>query len=264
MQLKDGTAVQNALDLVTNLNDQILPGIVDRLAALSVEVGLNEPQSVADAKSIMQLLDDTQATLANYSVQLFEKDPSLLAKGLKAGSAGGIFFAWAYLTSASYRSARHIALGFRTRKTNPAELYSEILAAAEQFQRWTARKPNTAPEVPSEFTGHRAEFDSFCVQLETLQNTLGRHLDALSFGDLRTLVGSLASDRTTPYILPKLTSVERELDALGASPLVGELRDSKPVPEQMDRGVRFRLARFYARCRLRARPRNSWFSGPDP
>ena len=175
VQLKDGTAVQNALDLVANLNDQILPGIVDRLAALSVEVGLNEPQSVADAKSIMQLLGDTQATLTNYSVQLFEKDPSLLAKGLKPGSAGEISFAWAYLTSASYRSARHIALGFRTRKTNPAELYSEILAAAEQFQRWTARKHNTAPEVPSEFTGHRAEFDSFCVQLETLENALGRH-----------------------------------------------------------------------------------------
>ena len=64
VQLKDGTAVQNALDLVTSLNDQILPGIVDRLAALSVEVGLNEPQSVADAKSMMQLLADTQATLA--------------------------------------------------------------------------------------------------------------------------------------------------------------------------------------------------------
>ena len=111
-------------------------------------------------------------------------------------------------------------------------LYSEILAAAEQLQRWKARKSDSPPQVPAEFPGHRAEFDSFCVQLETLQNTLGRPLDALSFGDLRTLVCSLASDRTTPYILPKLTSVERALDALGASPLVGELRNSKPVPEK--------------------------------
>ena len=232
VQLKDGTAVQNALDLVTNLSDQILPGIVDRLAAISVEVGLNEPQSVADAKAILQLLADTQATLANYSVQLFEQDPSALARSLKPGSAGGISSAWAYLTSATYRSARHIALEFRTGKTNSAVLYSEILAAAEQLQRWKARKSDPAPQVPADCTGHRAEFDLFCVQLETLQNTLGRPLDALSFGDLRTLAGSLASDRTTPYILPKLTSVERALDALGASPLVGELRNSKPVPDK--------------------------------
>jgi hypothetical protein len=68
--------------------------------------------------------------------------------------------------------------------------------------------------------------------VETLQSILGRRLDVLSFGDLRTLVSSLASDRTTPYILPKLGSIERELDALGASPLVGELRDSKPAPEK--------------------------------
>ena len=116
-------------------------------------------------------------------------------------------------------------------------LYSEMLAAAEQLQRWKARKPDRAPQVPAEFPGHRASLIRFVFRLETLQNTLGRHLDALSFGDLRTLVCSLASDRTTPYILPKLTCVERELDALGASPLVGELRDLQAGSRQMDRRV---------------------------
>ena len=231
VQLKDGTAVQNALNLVTKLSDQILPGIVDRLAAISVAVSLNEPQSVADAKALMHLLAETQETLGNYSVQLFKNDPSALAKLLKPGSAGGISSVWAYLTSASYRTARHTALEFRTGKTSSAVLHSEILAAAEQLQLWKARKSDFPPQVPAEFLGHKAEFDSFCVQLEKLQNTLGRPLDALSFEDLGTLVFSLASDRTTPYILPKLTSVEHALDAFGASPLLGELRNSKPVPE---------------------------------
>ena len=232
VQLKDGTAVQNAVDLVTSLDDQILPGIVNRLAALSVEVGLNEPQSVADAQSMMRLLADLQAMLAKYSVQLFKNDPSALAKSLKPGSAGAISSAWAYLTSAPYRSARKIALGFRIGKTDSARLCSEMLSAAEQLQRWVARKPNTDPQVPTEFAGHRATFDSFFVQIETLQNILGRNLEGVSFSDLRTLVASLASDRTTPYVLPKLTSIERELDALGASPLMAELRDSKPVPDK--------------------------------
>jgi len=107
-----------------------------------------------------------------------------------------------------------------------------MLSAAEQLQRWVAHKPNGDPQVPTEFAGHRATLDSFFVQIETLQNILGRNLEGVSFSDLRTLVASLASDRTTPYVLPKLTSIERELDALGASPLVGELRDSKPVPDK--------------------------------
>lgn len=230
VQLKDGSAVQKALDLVTNLNDKTLPNILERLAALSIEVGLNQPQSVFDAISLMQLLADTQAMLTKYSAQVFEKDLTSLAQALKPGSKGWIYSAWAYLTNISYRRARQEALDLRIRKTNSAELYSEILSAAEQLERWRVRHPNPAPKVPAGLTAHKAVFDSFCGELELLQNTLGRHLDLLGFGELKTLVASLASDLTIPSILPKLTSLERQLDALRVSQLVVELRNSKPAP----------------------------------
>ncbi len=231
VQMRDGTAVHNALDLVTKLDEQTLPRVVDRLAALLGEIGLNEPQSVADARAMMHLLTDMQETLNNYSVQLFGKDLTSLAKALRPGSAGWIASAWAYLTSARYRGARRAVLGLRINKTNTPRLYSEVMSADDQLQRWRARNPHSAPMIPAELAKQRAEFDSLWIQLEALQSALGRNLEALSFAGVKALVASLASDRTTPYILPKLGSIERELDVLGASPLVRELREFLSAPD---------------------------------
>jgi very-short-patch-repair endonuclease len=229
VQLRDGAAVQKALDLVTNLNDKTLPTILDRLAALSVEVGLAQPQSTFDAISLMQLLADTQVTLTTYSEQIFAKDTTSLAKEMERGSKGWLSSAWAYLTRVSYRSARQAVLDVRIGKTNSTGLHSEILLVAEQLERWRARQPNPAPKVPTELVAHKVAFDSFCSQLELLQSTLDRRLDLLDYGELRTLVAALASDLTTPTILPKLTSIERELDSHGVSQFVTELRSAKPA-----------------------------------
>ena len=230
-QLKDGVAVQRALDVVAAFDNQQVPGVMDTMAELSARVGLNAPHSIADAVSLMQLLADTEATLARYSAQLFQEDVVALAKALRPGSAGRGSAIWAYLTNASYRSARRKASAFRTRKAGSVELYSEMVAAAEQLDRWRTSNPDSLPQVPAKFAESKERFDSLCIPLGSLQDILGRRFDSLSFEDLGSLVASLASDHVTPFVLPKLISIECELDVLGARRLLAELRDSKPTPE---------------------------------
>ena len=239
VQLKDGKEVQQAVDLVTSLDEQVLPHILEGFNSLSLEFGIELPKSLLDAKSVVQLLSEVRETLSKYSPAVYAEDPALLAEDLKPAISGWLSAAWAYSTSSRYRNARRLALGFRLEQAGSARVYWELLSASAELNQWGARAGESLPQVPPELSRRQLDLDSCLVRIEALQKILGRDLAGMGLSELTALISSLASDVTTSYSLPKLWSIETELNDFGAACLVAEFRASNAESDKWEPMLEF-------------------------
>lgn len=227
VELPDGRAALETLDLVDKLADVSIPAFRAQAAKLQRDTGLPEPATLDAAVALVQLVDDVNTTASRYQAELFDEDLQTLLDALQPARTrmGAV---WAWLTSASYRRARARALGMRTAgKVSARQLRSEIEEAVEQARRWRDHCGSTGKPRAVDIATLSTLVESVVVDVARLAQVLRRpDLLATTLDELREVVSALAVDRTTPAKLPRVLALRHELRSLGLQPLLPELKQA--------------------------------------
>jgi very-short-patch-repair endonuclease len=229
--LPDGKSVQQALDLVSNSNGDIVPRFLEALHAVLSETKLLWPVSVKATRVLADLIARVQETLATYSPDVYKQDIAGLLTCLEPGKEGGIHAAWALCTNSKFRQARSTVAKLRMGgKVSSSVLFGEITKAAAEASEWSElSQRSTGPMPMSGVTQHMKCFGEFFQIVASLGLIFpAKWLDECSLDDFGDFVRKLAADTATPYEIPKLTEIERRLESSGAGKLVAELLQTKP------------------------------------
>jgi len=233
VQLRDGGAAQDAVDLVARLSSRAWPDFTDSLGELAESAGFRAPRSLREAQEVHSLLEGVGHTLALYSCDLFSGNIQGLIDALAPGQKGGIRGIWSWCTDGKYRHARAQALAYRTAgKARTACLFGELTSAEVQRAKWAALcDGSSSPRILPGYSDAKAKYELAASDLQKLGSVAPRTLGGLSsLADFTTRLHELAKDRLTPVKLPKLFEIEESLRLAGVGPLVEEIRANKLVP----------------------------------
>lgn len=189
------------------------------------------PSSLNASRKLSDLLVSVQQTFATFRPDIFRQDLRRLRADLEPGSNGAFSAAWALCTNSKFRHARSAVLALRIQaKTSAATLYEAVTKADAEKTQWS--ELSQGKTVPQPFTGvDRVISDSLNVfgDLANLSPVLPLiHLDDCSIEELGDYIRKLAADSATPWQIPKLTEIEKNLEIAGAGKLLSELRQAKP------------------------------------
>lgn len=228
--LVGGETVQRALELVHQMHAETLPQCLASIYTVVSQTGLKRPTALARLKEIADLLEAVERTLSNYSPQLYQQNLESILHDLSPGRMGGLAAAWALCTNGKYRRARAAILAARNGKASSKALFSEVTAAAEALTRWAiAAESKSLPIQVDDSARHVAALRRLSGDVDLLAKILpARGIDQFSLDELTSLTSALEADRRTPFQLPKLTQIERSLEADGVGKLVAEIRLHKP------------------------------------
>ncbi|MEE9205052.1 MAG: AAA domain-containing protein [Nitrospirales bacterium] len=232
--LRDGNAVQQAMDLATRVARVQLPALLSSLEALVSATWLTPPQTLNEAAALVGLLTEVSTTLTLYDREIFGQDLEALIRALAPASRGLLSVAMAWCSKPDFRQARRTLLMRRhARAVSAKKLLAEASTAASQLRRWQAL--SSRQSVPYEASGveaARGHLKELLMDLDLVGAYLGRHdLNEIQLGDLAQLFNALASDAITPSRLPRLLEIERKIAQLGAGAIIPEIRASKPEPD---------------------------------
>lgn len=230
-KLPDGAAVERAFDLLYRTRSQLFPAFMASLHAVVQQTGLCWPLSLESAKELIRLVEDTQGTLERYSGGIYAQDHVPLLRDLSPGKAGGLSGVWAWLTNSAYRRARKAVRTLRIAgPATVAALLAEVEQAQQQIAMWQKRSANgTGPCVLVNFAAYKKDCDALFSDAAAMAAFLPeKRIEQLTVDELNNLLSRLASDSSTPEQIPKLTQIERALDAAGVTKLITEIRERKP------------------------------------
>jgi very-short-patch-repair endonuclease len=233
IDFNDGLAVQNAIDLASRLNYEILPSLKETLLRVSQASGLRQPKTVAEASDLLSLLGLSNRILGMYSRDVFAEADTLLAC-LAPGNVGGIQGAWHKLTDRAYRTARKRAIELRNgTKAHGGTIFAEIKAAQETRDRWQSLSGSgIMPIAVAEWGACEKAHQSAQAGLDSLATICKTNWDGLALSEVISKVSALAADTTTPYRIQRLCEIEGELYSLGIQRLVDEIRTTqRPAAE---------------------------------
>lgn len=228
--LPDGLAVQQAIDLATSISQKHWPALLPSLTSLVAASKLAAPTTLTEAQRFLSILKEVAGTLTIYSNDIFRQNLELLSNDLFQASRGTISSVWSWCTNAAYRNALRVVRALRRAGPVPArQLFAEITAITEQLQRWKALSlttsiPRTVPDLETAST----RLEALLADLSSIEPLLGRQrLAQIEFGILASLFNALVSDSVTPYRIPRLLEIERELAQHGAGAIIEETRTRK-------------------------------------
>jgi very-short-patch-repair endonuclease len=229
--LPDGKSVQQALDLVSSLSAETWPRFLEALNALLNQTQLHHPTSVKAARNLTDLISGVEETFASYKPDIYKEDLTGFVTCLQPGKQGGINAAWAICTNSKFRQARSAVIKLRKRgKASSSVLFAEITKAAAEARAWAelAESPTHPLPIAGADQHLRICRDLFQTLVSLALILPDKQLEASSLDQLGDLARKLAADVSTPYEIPKLTEIEKNLEISGAGKLVAELRQTKP------------------------------------
>ena len=230
-KLSNGSAVENAVDLVYGAHTQAFPAFTTSLHTVVQETGLSWPGSVAAARSLMTLVGTVQTKLEAYNPAIYEQDHASLLRVLARGRSGGLSAASAWATNSAYRQARKLIRELRIAGPASASvLFSELAEVEREAVQWKRLAQNdSVPHTIAEFPLHQKKCDALFSDVSALALVLPtkQRLESLTIEDLGNLLDHLANDNSTPHQIPKLSQIEARLQAIGVGKLVDEIRDKK-------------------------------------
>lgn len=221
---------QQALDSARFLTSEGLNRLESEIAAVSRSSGLAPPPTSRDAIDQLALLQEVNGQLETYDAGVFAIDLMRAAEKLSVCLESRGSAAWARITSSEFRHQRNALLQFRT-----ASVGSKVLAADAQYladlkRRWDTRSGAKSSPHKIETSQLEAELNGVIQRLVTLKELgVGGPLDSLVLPDLREFLKRLTSDPQTPFRLPRLREIERDLHTRGVQPVVDEIRSRQPA-----------------------------------
>ena len=225
-----------ALDAARKLSSHTLPHATATLRSLLAEVGLFEPQNLAEWTSGLELLAEVASTLAIFKPEVYDLDLDALAAQLEAGARG----AMARLGS-QYRGARKALRGLEIgRLPKGAALHAAVEAAAVQVVWWAqVSKDRGRPRLPADLATASATYGQLAAEIRALEAYAQINLEIVSIDDLAAALSGLLSDQATLFRLPELHRLQGGLDRRGLGPLVGEMRNRQLSVSQALECLRF-------------------------
>src|ERR1700722_16069849 len=112
VELKDGQAVQDAVDLTDRLTHDVIPRLKGSLRDLSESSGLRQPAPMVETIQLLLLLKQTDRLLTIYESPVFIEADQLLSYMLPC-QASGIRGTWLRLTNTAYKTAHKKATELR-------------------------------------------------------------------------------------------------------------------------------------------------------
>lgn len=228
--LIDGASVQNAIDLAQRMNSESLPKCLASFYEIANAAGLKRPNSLATIKDIADLLEEVENTLSNYSPQIYQQNLKLILNDLSPGRNGGFAAIWALCTNGAYRQTRRSVSSVRNKKAATKDLFTEVTAALVQLEKWNLFSDGQSlPTRVENLTQHVMALRGLSSDVENLAKIFpSKRIVNFSLDELTSFVSALCADQRTPYQLPKLNHIERELEAAGVARLLIDIRSRTP------------------------------------
>lgn len=228
VELKDGQAVQNAVDLAGHLSNETIPNLIGCLKHLSESSGLRQPKTMAEVNELLTILRKADRLLATYMPETFKEADHLLTAMLP-GQVGGIKGIWFRLTNSDYKAAYKEAIELRNgAKASGAVLFGELSEARETRENWQRLAGSGAmPQAVAEMAACDNIHQIVQEELRRLETICKSSWDALELADVAKRVSALSADNTTPYRIRRLYEIEQELYSLGVQCLVDEIRNTR-------------------------------------
>ncbi|MFD7584882.1 hypothetical protein ACFV84_05555 [Kitasatospora sp. NPDC059811] len=221
---EDARAASTAL---AELRGRDLRQTWDAVTVLAAAAKLDEPDTVAKAALLVEMLQRVHRTSATLTTAAYDADLGALAAATADGTwrrENGVKFSWLRA-----RSLRKQATALATDRRIRREDLHEALASAEVERRaWAALAPaGTLPVVPADgaLVERTAQaFEAINTGLRGLARMFPDHdLDGLAFAELVDLVERLAADEGTLYRLPTIRGLRTTLEEAGLGDLLTEL-----------------------------------------
>lgn len=248
VQLRDGLAAQQTIDLVARLSSMTWPDLLSSLEEMATTLAAQPPDTLQEVQHMYKFLAGIRNTLEVYSPELFGQNLQEIIRALGPAKNGRLKAAWAWCTSDAYRSARRRGLAFRTAgKVRSARLLPELVAAEDQRIKWVAltnRMP--LPEMLDGLSEAQTKLELAVADLRLLYALFPKtQFLTLRLTAITEQVDRMASDRLTPLKLPKLFALENALEESGVGSLILTIRQKQI---QTDKWVAAFDFCWYASC----------------
>lgn len=213
---------QRLQQCLVQLRNTTVPRARQLFDVLVGETGLRRPRSVAQWKAVLDLLDEVERSIARFGPAAFGPDLDSLVSATAA---------WRCRTKHSPILGLRDRWRFRkqAKTTRPgtrrAEIHRDLIAAADQRDRWRQWAEKPGPPVPPSQLA--TAVDIYRVLTEQL-NEISVAIATVSLSELTEdavpeKLRSLQADEHTLRKLPKLRKIRRELLAVGLGSLLHEL-----------------------------------------
>jgi very-short-patch-repair endonuclease len=233
VEMQDGQAAQNAIDLASRLAYEEFPSLTESLNQICGSSGVRLPKTMIEVHELLQLIARAKRILDLYQPIVF-KESEILLLSLSPGWVGSLKGLWYRLASKSYKSAYKKAITIRHGvKTSGRMIFTELTEAAAVWTDWQQRSvsgelPSIAPETSACDQIHqKAQAD-----LGALEKICKSNWQRIALSDVSKRVLALASDSATPYRIRRLCEIERELYSIGVQRLVDEIRTTRKPSAQ--------------------------------
>ena len=104
VEMQDGQAAQNAIDLASRLAYEEFPALTESLNQICGSLGVHLPKTMFEVHELLQLIARAKRILDLYQPVVF-KESEILLLSLSPGWTGGLKGIWYRLASKSYKSA---------------------------------------------------------------------------------------------------------------------------------------------------------------
>ena len=228
VELEDGEAVQNAVDLAGRLDSEIIPSLTDCLHRTSESSGFRFPKTLVEMDKFLGVLKRADQILAAYAPEVFSEADQMLT-AMKPSQVSGIRGVWLRLTNGEYKTARKKATRLRRgAKASGTVIFRELTKAKEAGDDWhelsgVGARPRSIPETQA----CDKIYQTAQAELRALGTICKSTWDDLDLSAVTAKVSALASDNTTPYRIRRLCEIEQELYSLGVQRIVDEIRTTR-------------------------------------
>lgn len=233
VELKDGGAVQNAIDLAGRLNSEIIPSLTDLLHQTCESSGLRLPETVDEIGELLKVLNEAERILATYVPEVFTEADDLLT-AMRPSQVSGIRGVWLRLTNREYKTACKRAISLRRgAKASGSVIFSELRNVKDTREKWqelsgSSDMPRSIPETQACDEIYRTAQ----TELRALAAICNSRWDDLELSVVAARVSALSLDNTTPYRILRLCEIEQELYSLGVQRIVDEIRTTRRPSSQ--------------------------------